>query len=73
MLNMKKWLLNNKFNIIGGLIGGIAGFVYYKQVGCANGGCMISGNPYLSVLYFMLMGGLMMSVIKPVTKKSTEH
>lgn len=73
MLNMKKWLLNNKFNIIGGLIGGIAGFVYYKQVGCANGGCMISGNPYLSVLYFTLLGGLVMSIIKPIKKNEDEN
>ncbi|MDO8998639.1 MAG: hypothetical protein Q7W45_02660 [Bacteroidota bacterium] len=65
---MKKFLLNNSANIIGGLIGGIAGFIYYKQVGCINGGCMISGNPYLSVLYFSVLGGLLMSIIKPNLK-----
>lgn len=73
MLNLKKWLLSNKLNVLGSLLGGIAGFIYYKQVGCSNGGCMISGNPYLSVMYFALLGGLIMSIIKPNAKKIKEN
>ena len=73
MLVLKKWFLNNKINIIASAIGGVVGFVYYKQVGCDNGGCMISGNPYLSVIYFSLMAGLFMSIIKPNSKKAKEN
>jgi hypothetical protein len=73
MLNLKKWLLNNKLNLLGSLIGGTAGFIYYKQVGCNDGGCMISGNPYLSVMYFALLGGLFMSIIRPNSNKTKEN
>jgi TPP-dependent indolepyruvate ferredoxin oxidoreductase alpha subunit len=66
---MKKWLLKNKINLIGALIGGVAGFVYYKQVGCNSGGCMISGNPYVSTVYFGVLGSLIVSIIKPSSKK----
>ncbi len=36
------------------ILGGIAGFVYYYNVGCASGSCGIASNPYSSIL----MGGL---------------
>lgn len=69
---MKKWLLNNKLIILGSLLGGVAGFIYHKQVGCTNGGCMISGNPYISVIYFGVLGALLMNIIKPAPKKTNE-
>lgn len=65
MLNMKKWLLKNKYNIIGTLIGGVAGYIYYKQIGCTNGSCAITSDPYNSIIYFAFMGGLLISIIKP--------
>ena len=37
------------------VIGGILGFLYYYNVGCATGTCAITSNPYSSIL----MGGLM--------------
>lgn len=73
MLNMKKWLLKNKINLIGALIGGVAGFVYYKQVGCNSGGCMISGNPYISTGYFAVLGSLIVSILKPIPKKEAKE
>lgn len=72
MLNLKKWLLNNKFVILGSIIGGIAGFVYYKQIGCSSGTCAITSNPYNSIIYFSVVGGLVMSIIKPTHIKESK-
>jgi hypothetical protein len=44
--------------IIGLVVGGIAGFAYYKFVGCASGTCPITSNPYVSTIYGALMGAL---------------
>jgi hypothetical protein len=44
--------------IIGVVIGGAAGFAYYRFVGCASGACPLTSNPWTSTLYGTLMGGL---------------
>jgi hypothetical protein len=69
---MKKWFLNNKLIIIGVIIGGIAGYLYYYFVGCSSGTCAISSNPYNSTFYFSILGGLLMSIIKPEQSKEKE-
>ena len=71
MLNMKKWLHKNLLSIIGSIIGGIAGYIYYKQVGCSNGTCMISSNPYISTIYFAVLGGFLFNVFKPKVIEAT--
>ncbi len=43
------------------LIGAMAGFAYYRFVGCRTGTCPISGNPYIATLYGGLMGYLLSS------------
>ncbi len=49
--------------VIGALIGGIAGFAYYKFIGCATGTCPITSNPWSSTIYGMLMGTMIGSSI----------
>jgi hypothetical protein len=44
--------------IVFGLVGGLGGFAYYTFIGCYNGTCMISSNPYISTAYGMLVGVL---------------
>lgn len=68
MSSLKKWLLKNKWVLSGAIIGGISGFIYYKEVGCSSGSCAITSSPYMSTLYFGLMGGLFVSIIKPNSK-----
>jgi uncharacterized protein YcfJ len=51
------FLKNNIATIIGVALGAVAGYLYYHFVGC-NGSCLISSNPYRSILYGALMGGL---------------
>jgi Family of unknown function (DUF6132) len=39
------------------LAGAAGGFAYYYFIGCANGACPISSNPYASTLWGSLVGG----------------
>lgn len=42
--------------LLGIIIGGIAGFLYYYFIGCASGSCAITGNPYMSTLAGSFLG-----------------
>jgi len=64
MLNMKKWLLNNKLTVIGAILGAIGGFLYYYFVGCVSGTCAITSKPLNSTLYGSLLGGLFLNIFK---------
>ncbi len=60
MLLLKK----NRLYLIGALIGGIAGFLYWKYVGCLTGTCKITSSPVNSSLYFAIMGALLFGTFK---------
>ncbi len=66
---MKKWILSNKLYFIGGLVGALAGFLYYKYVGCITGTCAITSNPLRSTIYFAIMGALVFSLFKKRPKE----
>ena len=59
---MPEWVLKNKLSIIGIIFGAIAGFMYWKFVGCASGTCMITSKPINSTLYGGLMGYLLLNI-----------
>jgi len=42
--------------IIGTAIGGFAGYLYYKKIGCPSGACPITSNRYLTILYGAALG-----------------
>ena len=49
--------------LIGIIAGGIAGFLYYRFIGCASGSCKIASNPYISTIYWALLGGFLASAL----------
>ena len=42
--------------LIGAVLGGAAGYGYYRFVGCSAGACPLTSNPWISTLYGMSMG-----------------
>lgn len=60
-----KWLW-----LPGAIIGAIAGYLYWKWVGCNSGTCMITSKPFNSTLYFALVGALVFSLFTPSKKKN---
>jgi phage shock protein E len=70
---MKKWLLNNKLTVIGAIAGAIGGYLYYYFVGCASGTCGITSSPINSTLYFAVLGGLVINLIKPTDNSQKEN
>jgi hypothetical protein len=46
-------------------IGALGGYAYYYFIGCSNGLCPISSNPYISTAY----GGVIGALLIPRKKK----
>ncbi|SHJ17411.1 DUF6132 family protein [Flavobacterium terrae] len=61
---VKKYLTT----IIGTLLGAVAGYLYYKNIGCISGTCMITSKPINSTLYGALMGGLIGNLFQTKNK-----
>ena len=68
IVNMER-IINNKFVIIGAIVGAVGGYLYYHFVGCSSGTCMITSKPLNSTLYGALMGGLLFSIFKSEKNK----
>lgn len=61
---MKKFAKKHLLTIIGVLVGAIAGYFYWQQVGCSSGSCAITSNPTNSTIYGAMMGGLLFSIFQ---------
>lgn len=61
--------MKNKLSFIGAALGAIAGFLYWKYVGCLTGTCAITSNPIRSTLYFAATGALVFSLFKKSEKQ----
>ncbi len=48
--------------LIAAPIGMLAGYLYYRFVGCASGTCAITSNPVISTVYGGVIGGLIGSL-----------
>ena len=68
---MMKLINKYKKEIIGGVLGAIGAYFYWKIVGCSSGTCPITSNWYTMIPYGVLLGALLPGVIW--TKKKTEE
>lgn len=65
---MKNWIQNNKLYIIGAISGALAGYLYYKYVGCLTGTCAITSDPLKSTIYFAMLGALLFGLFNKEKK-----
>jgi hypothetical protein len=61
---MKKYVKLHLVTLIGVLVGSVAGFLYWRFVGCSSGTCAITSSPINSTLYGALLGGLLFSMFE---------
>ena len=57
---------------MGVLLGAMAGFMYWKLIGCNNGTCSITSKWHNSTAYGAVMGGLFLSIFKKENKRTNE-
>lgn len=67
---MKKFFVKYWKYLAGILLGALAGFIYWQQVGCVSGTCMISSKPFNSTLYGAIMGYLVSNILFPLKPKT---
>lgn len=60
---------NNLLTTIGILAGGVAGFLYWRFVGCSSGSCPITSSPVMSSIWCAAIGGLLLSIFRTDKKQ----
>ncbi|RYY67529.1 MAG: hypothetical protein EOO12_00750 [Chitinophagaceae bacterium] len=61
---MKNRIIANKRYLFGAVTGAVAGYLYWRYVGCLTGTCAITSNPLRSTLYFAFVGALLSGLFK---------
>ena len=62
-------LYKYKAELIGIVLGSIAGWCYWYFVGCASGTCAITSSPINSFLYGAITGGILGSMFRKEKKE----
>ena len=71
-MNIRNWIAINKLTLIGIVIGAIGGYLYWQEVGCSSGTCLITSKWTNSTAYGAMMGGLFFSIFKKEKSKTSE-
>ncbi len=64
------FLVKHKLTLIGLLVGGVGGYLYYHFIGCTTGSCPITSKPMNSTLYGAMMGWLLLTSFQKEKPKS---
>ena len=52
------------------VLGAAGGWLYYHHVGCSNGTCAITSNPWGSAIYGAVAGSMLIGLFTPVRRTS---
>lgn len=55
--------------LVGFVVGGLVGYLYWYFIGCASGTCAIASSPIYSFLWGALMGALLLNLFVGIIKK----
>jgi len=57
----KVWSLLKRYRWVwlGSLVGAVAGYMYWHEIGCLSGSCPITGKPLNATLYGAVLFGLL--------------
>ncbi|HUH46866.1 MAG TPA: DUF6132 family protein [Arenibacter sp.] len=61
---MSNFFKQNILVIVGIAVGALAGYLYWKYIGCYSGTCAITSKPLNSTVYGTVLGGLFFSLFK---------
>lgn len=70
---MSKWLIKNKWTLLGILSGSIGGYLYWYFVGCNSGTCMITSKPINSSLYGGVLGYFVSEMVAENRKTASKN
>lgn len=66
---MKSFISKHAFALVGIIIGGIGGFLYWKYVGCLSGSCPLQSNANIMVGHGLFFGYTLSSLAKDGVEK----
>lgn len=72
MIMITVFLKKNVLTILGLIIGAIAGFFYWQQIGCNSGSCAITSSPINSSIYGSVMGALFFNIFQKDKKANND-
>lgn len=58
--------------LVGLIIGALAGFFYWQQIGCNSGSCAITSSPINSTVYGSVMGALFLNIFQKDKKTKND-
>lgn len=72
-MNCPIFIRKHRMTILGLIAGAVVGFLYWKWIGCANGTCPITSNPYISTIWGMTLGGLLLNSFQKKDNKTSNN
>jgi len=67
---MTKFIKKHLLTIAGVFAGAVAGYFYWRYVGCSSGSCAITSKPLNSTVYGAVMGGLLFPLFQRQKKET---
>ncbi|PIF05797.1 MAG: hypothetical protein CSA36_05215 [Draconibacterium sp.] len=72
-MNKKSFFYSRRVQIVFLVFGAIAGFLYWKFIGCTTGTCPIKSVWYWTTLWGAVMGYLVGDIIRDIIRKKKQR